>query len=459
MDGETHILIKGFDAIVYVSEEEGDNFEVILAEGGNEVFQITIPIPVDEDSDAAYSEDLIQYAAEAAVDLYEAARGTLGEGAGVTMKQSKRKRAYITSQWEDWYMQLKGTPFEEQATQLLEQYIELEYPDTGVEDEFNSLYEQQRAIEKDLDLLNLQRLKSANPKQTVIIINASRKKASFYRASDIQTYLEKFKNCGALEIQAIAGIQELLIIKTKIKNLEGSLDDTWEQQRDLESAMEELLLQHIQQGAIEALPDTGMDAAPAMAADIAELMQTVDLDTPVEPMIARRRAQEESKFYQNMIDALDYGSNYEASGRHHTKEDVDEWIEENGRETAKDLLDWYKNETFDQDVFGGTQHEASKLKVAKRKAFEEVEEYLTELGEQHEGLDPAEVSLDDQKFEIGDKVTFSKKFEDIGHAGVMDEISSGTSAIVESLWDGQGDCFLVALESGRVVKAPVSVLK
>ena len=48
MEGESKITIKGFDAVVYPSEESGDNFEVVLIEGGNEVFQITIPIPVDE---------------------------------------------------------------------------------------------------------------------------------------------------------------------------------------------------------------------------------------------------------------------------------------------------------------------------------------------------------------------------------------------------------------------------
>ncbi len=386
MESETILVLKGFDVVVLPSEEEGDNFEVTLSEGGNEVYQVVIPIPVDEDSDEAYSEDYIAYAAQAAVDIYEAGRETLGEGAGVTMKEGRKKQACVTMEWEDWYLKLKGTLYEQQATVLLEQYMELSAPE---DDSFNqpatNFYADEERIYYELDVLNFERLKATDPNQTVIIINASKRTAyRLYSASDIQDFLDKFSTCGGdLEIRAIAKVKELLDIRVLIQNQEVVGEDSWEKRQDLESAMNELLLQCIQEHAIESAPATGMGAAPAMAADIAELMEGVEIDAPLESMIAGKKGFEETE-----------------------------------------------------------------------------EEHLVELGEQHEGLDPAEIPLSDRKFQEGDDVTFSEEYESTTFGGIPYSIPKGTKGTVDSLWDGSGDLVLVVLkDEGSVVRVPMSALK
>jgi hypothetical protein len=408
VQSETHLVLRGFDAIVYPSEDPGDNFQVILSEGGNEVYDVSIPIPVDEDSDEAYSDDYIEFAAQAAIDWYEAGRGTLGQGAGATMQDTKpttpsapapaapapaapkasRKRAGASMEYEDWYMTLKGTKFEEQATVLMEQYMDL-YHSAGDSQpsQLTQLYDQERAIMQELDRLNFERMKAADPNETVIVISASSNCKNItayglYDAESIQEYLGKFKH-SPLEVQAIAKTKELMDVRTLIRNMEKSDSDDWEAQSDMRAAMDELLLQYIHQNALESAPDTGLESAPAMAADLAELMEGVDLNSPLEPMIA-------------------------------------------GKQGLEDV--------------------------------EPVEDRAEELGDQHEYLDPAEVPLDDRKFQEGDKVTFSKEYEDVGAGGAVSVVPKGTSAVVNSSWDGAGDLILVVLESGRVVRVPGSAL-
>jgi len=460
MTNETHLVLKGFDAIVYVSEEAGDNFEVVLSEGGNEVYQVTIPIPVDEDGELAYSEEYIDYAAQAAVDFYEAGRDTLGEGAGVTMKEAIKKQACVSIQWEDWYLKLRGTPYEEQAAIMLESYIDTSYDSINTEKELNDARVEESAAIYELDMLNFERLKEADPNQTVIVINASEKIACGLCSSpDIQEYLDKFKG-SPLEIQAVDKMKELLDLRAIQNNLSNTIDEGWDEKKDLEAGMNELMIQCIQQNAVEALPDTGMESAPAMAADIAELMEGVDLNTPLEPMIARR-AQEgvpEPKY--------SVGDEVIALAREGTFYEFDaEIIEEGQWNSERDQYvylvkgDSKQLRVWEDKIEPRSGERTPDSKIGFEEDVDGVEDRIVELGEMHEGLDPAEIPISDFKFQIGDKVTTNKEFETVTFGGITYIISSGSKGVVNSLWDGHGDCLMVALDTGEVVKIPVSFLK
>lgn len=552
MNEESVLVLKGFDVVVQPSLEDGDNFEVTLMEGGNEVFNIVIPIPVDEDSEMAYSEELINYAAQAAIDIYEADRDTLGQGAGATMKESMKKQACcVSSEWEDWYLKLKGTAYEEQAVTLLNQYVDSVYSNIDTDLELSNSHNEERRIEYELDMFNLERLKSVDPKQTIIIINASSKKAcGFYDVSQIQEYMDKFKGC-VLEGQAIAKMRELMEVKSKINNLYKSMSEKNDEGTELKAAMNELLLQCVQQGVIESAPSTGMESAPMMANDIAELMEGVDLHAPLEPMIARTKVATLPNIDKKVIEA--FSDKQPAEGKWLSTDGVvleklglggeevahweDEYVYVTSTESVKsdDVIlrflmktipkNWLKfsynrgdygtygeddnkeaviakskkgisrkeiermmekrrrdrEESGDEDLEDEDPRSVDEIMEilgdeefhyrnenpgdfrrgnAAKRAFNEVDEdHLVEFGEQHKGLDPAEIAIDDYVVEVGDKVTFKNKFEDVGAGGVIGTIEKGTSAVVDSLWDGHGNCVLVSLESGRVVKAPVSILK
>ena len=382
-NNEYKLWLRGYNVILYPSESSENSLTVTLYEEGSEVFTVEMPIDIDEESAAVYSEGLVDSLAQGAIDLFEASRGTLGQGAGATMKANIKKNAYCVSNgWEDWYLKLKGTKFEDQATAMLDQLIELNYSgqDPNQQAALDAAYAEQSELEHDLDLLNFERLKSTDPHQTIIVIQAQTVSGYYgiYDAQGIGAYLDKFKG-NILESQAIAKTKELLDVKVRIENLQDSEEDTWDDEQDLENAMHELVLQNIQQNAIATMPETGMESAPAMTSDMAELMQGVDLDTPIEPMIAKR-------------------------------------------------------------------------------SFQEDESEVVELGEIHEGLDPAEIPIDDYPFEIGDGVKLKKEFVDVIHGGIEEIISKGTKGTIDSLWDGQGDQVLVVLDDGNLIRVPTSYL-
>ena len=410
MPGEYDTTLAGFDVSVTVSPEDGDNFDVYLYEGGNNVYQVTIPIP-GEESEAIESGDIINFAAQAAIDLYEASRGTLGQGGGATEVTAMKRRAdCITTEWEDWYLKLKGTPYEEQATTFLSQLVEAYHASDEARTEVLQTHEQERQICKELDMLNLERLKTVDPHQTIIVIG---KKAYLYDVAGVQDFLSKFKNCP-LEGRAIAKVKELLEARTKLQNLQSAESENWEVQDQLKAAMQELLLQHLQQGVIETSPDTGMESAPAMANDIAELMQSVDLNSPLEPMIAK-------------------------SKRGISRKEIERMMEKRRR---------------DREEYGDDELEDE----GGRRAFEDVVQEVIELGEWREGLDPAE-SEDELPFEIGDKVTLTKAFENVLHGGGIEKIPSGAAGTIDSLYDGHGDYMLVFLDEGQLVRVPADNLK
>jgi len=314
------MLLRGFDVLIEPSEGT-DSYHATVSEGGSVGWEVDVPVDLSEIAQAGIedSEDLdgsdalMQYVGNAAVDLFEAQRDTLGEGATapeVQAMKTVKKQSYTDSiQWEDWYMRLKGTPFEDQATDMLTEYFQLSFQCSEAGDMHHDLWQEERKVLHDLNMLNLERMKALPAGQTVIIIQGSRPKEAFWGACQLDDYLARFIG-DVMEPQAISKVRELLDIRDR-QNMTDQ-DDTWKQQQSLENQMFDLELQALQQNV--RVPSTGAEAAPNMAGDVAELMQGVDLHAPLEPMgeggmnefaqQARRRAFEEVEPVEDRIEEL-----------------------------------------------------------------------------------------------------------------------------------------------------------
>ena len=121
-------LVSGFN-VELVFNEDGQTADVELFEAGAPVWTTPIDLtPFLNDDEDTYTEDLISAAAQAAVDLFESERETLGEGAEALTVEGKtmhKNSFYRVLEWETWYMSFKGTVYQEQATELLENYLDL----------------------------------------------------------------------------------------------------------------------------------------------------------------------------------------------------------------------------------------------------------------------------------------------------------------------------------------------
>jgi hypothetical protein len=115
-------------------------------------------------------------------------------------------------------------------------------------------------------------------------------------------------------------------------------------------------------------------------------------------------------------------------------------------------------------VYGLSDKDASDLvsygKRAEKEDKENDGEYeVVELGQIHEGIDPAEVPLKDFPFALGDKVTLSKAFEMPIWGGGTTELAKGTKGVIKNLYDGHGDAFMVTTEDGQTYCIPTDCLK
>jgi DNA-binding transcriptional MerR regulator len=295
------VLFRGFDCLV--SPKEEGTFDVSVFEGGAHVFttNITMDLTQFEDDDELddNSEALIDEAAQAAVDQYESERGTLGQGAGATQKASKmEKKAYsVTMNFEDWFLNLKGTPVESQAVGLLEQYVTLVH-DTAVnpnQGQINELTKQLGQLEYELDMLNIKRMQQARANETVIVIRGYKEACGV--SALVDDFVERFRG-HANEGVVLKKIKECMDIEAQLTALHN--DESWKKLDELQRAMDELLVTALQQEVDNSVIDQGgMNLAPNMAADVAELMEGVSFDTPIEPqhelpagLFAKRKAQD-----------------------------------------------------------------------------------------------------------------------------------------------------------------------
>lgn len=406
-------LVSGFDAEI-VFGEEGQTVDVELFEAGAPVWDTQIDLTpfLNEEGDT-FTEDLISAAAQAAVDLFESERETLGQGAeALTVEGSNMRKHsyYVVLEWEDWYMSFKGTVFQEQATELLESLLDLgAVTEQSNRAELNAAYEEQCALEYEMGKLFFEKMKTdPGGGQTVIVINAG--KQAFYGIHQLEDWLAKFMG-HRLEPQAVAYAQEYLDLSAKIENLNASENDTWETENELRFAMEELKLQLLQANLDQMLPDEGPDVAPELMNDLFELAEGVEFDEPLVPF-----SDVPVSMYEEPID---------------------------------------DTQAFGEELaFTATKKQAEADEVTDQEPVE-----VQEMGQLADGLQIAEIPVDDQPFNSSERIELSKEFKQVLWGGITKKLPKGMKGKVESLWDQAGDFYLVRFDDGRLVKIPYTHLK
>lgn len=445
------VLYRGFDCLV--SPKEEGTFDVSLFEGGAHVFTTNIAMDMSqfetEDELDDNSEALIDEAAQAAVDQYEASRGTLGQGAGATQKAgTMEKKAYFhTLDREEWFLNLKGTPYEAQAVSLLEQYVAAwrTVPDSSKIDQLRA---QSGQIAYELDMLNIKRLQQARPNETIIVIRGSVTACSY-----VEDFTDRFRGHPNEGI-VLKKVKEYLDLQSQIDAVYKEQDSVWDKTDEILKAMDELLVTALQSEVDSAIVETGgMNLAPNMAADVAELMEGVTFDTPIEPqhelppaLFAKKSRSEwedepEPRKDEVFAEALDMAKTMKRSTPDQVK---------------KTLMYVYGLDAQDADYV--LQMRAAK-KADKNEDKPGDEHPLVELGAVHEGKDVAEVPLDDMPFQIGDSVTLTKAYELALWGGATDELPKGMKGKIKNLYDGHGDAYMVECEEGGVYRIPTEYLK
>lgn len=288
------IVLQGFTASLN-STEDPDVIRVDLYEDGNQVYETEVPVDIEtEDGTSLYTDDVLNYVAQAAIDLFEAERGTLGQGAGV-MAMKKKSGLWELQDLEDWFLKFKGTGFEDQAASLLEQKLGIQLERSLSGNPNADLYQERAQIEHEMAMLNLERLRESENK-TIIIIQGRAKIKSYYdgQTSMIEDYLNKFIG-DKRENQALKLVQEYLDVDKQINGAEAGNDDFYDRENEIDNLMEDLSIQLLQQNVMEVAPDEGAEALPNMASDMAELMEGVSLDVPFGEMSAKVAAEEEKE--------------------------------------------------------------------------------------------------------------------------------------------------------------------
>jgi len=323
-------LIRGYDVTVSPSDVP-DSYHVNVSEHGSLGWETDVPVDLDnlqgENEELDGSDALLNYVSNAAVDLYESEKGTLGQGAAAEVQAMRKKGYFDSMQWEDWFMSFKGTQFEEEAAAMLQTYFELGMQETENQP-INDLYRQKDKIMYDLDMLNLERMKATSSEAAAVIVISAKKKKAFWGWCDIEDYLARFVG-DPLEPQAIAKIRELLDLEDAIVEAQMNSDDSWMKRERLETQMHELTLTCLQQNVVE---PTGMDAAPNMAADLASLMEGVDLSTPLEPIVSftvERHANLDPKLVRRRLRAQ-FWSYTPSDEESTTKDDVTYYLMQKG---------------------------------------------------------------------------------------------------------------------------------
>ena len=394
-DEEYNLVLKGYDVSIVPSDQGPGYYYVTLYESGTEVYADDVPLPEPQPGET--EEESIQNLAQASIDIFEASRGTLGEGAGVEMKAKRRiKSCGLFYGHEEWFMTLKGTQYEDMAYDLLKNYYSTDFEQMAQDDVLLELYDKQKEIEYELKMHDLERMKNMPPNTQIIVIQAKR---AYLGEADMYTdFLNKFKG-DPLESKVVKLLNELLDVKQQIRQHEEGQKSYWDQLQEIEYQMESLSEEALLANVLSKIPTEGIEAFPNMAGQVAELMEGVELDEPLEPMMANP---------------------FQASRR------------------AQMAPPEEPDDTY-------------------AKEWEPVEERIEEKGKEHEGLDPAEVTID--SFSDGDRVKLNKKLEVPGPMnGVKKTFESGSLGYIDSLYDRHGDCYMVTFDKGGLVRVPAEYL-
>lgn len=379
---EFSLLLSGFDVIISPSDDIPDAYHVVLEEEGAQVYEADIPVNLDDfegnNDDLDGSDQLLEEVGQAAIDMFEAERDTLGQGAGALTTEARTKRAYCESMyWEDWYYNLKGTSYEDEATNLLEQYLRTWEPDQYQSDFSEDLYMKQDELYHQMDMLNFERMKTSEPEQVFVLVQSAKKRA-FCDHAFLEEYLDMFLN-HKLESKAVDLVKQVLDVETQIDNQDNMWEERWKQQEELMRAMEELSMVALQEDLEARTPELeGIEVAPNMAGDLAELMEDVELEEPLEPM-------EEDEFQT-----------------------------------------FAKKKAQDNDPDKDTDEEHAE----------------TELGEEREGLDPAEYEYS-KEFKAGDEITLNKALDITLWGGKSLPLSKGTKGVLDGSYEPDDEMPLV----------------
>lgn len=493
-DNEYTLLLRGYDVAVKPSEEE-NVYSVSLRESGADVFSDNIPGIVQDDSTT--EEDIMNNVAQSAIDKYEADRNTLGQGAGA-MTANVAKIASLCCEYEDWFMGMKGTPYEDMAYELMSQYIQVQAePYVSDGPEVQALQDELRELEYQLKSLDLERMRAIPAGAQIIIVQG--KKAYLYEVECIEDYLAKFTGCP-LESEAVKLVQRYLEVKEGINTADEMIDDKWNRMSDIEKQMESLSYEALSSQVLDKIPTEGMEAFPNMANDIAELMEGISLDEPLVPMAGEIMAKRWKKSQSDTLESAFMKSFNQFEGSEQFSNILDDISGATdliptlaasmpGFEQALDAYSTLVQNPYSLSDEGKVSealnlaHEAGDVnpkwqdfeayildsykKVSKR-ALEEVEpaeERIVELGEIHQGLDPAE-SLEDAPekdlFEIGAKITTTEEYDIPGYGGGK-KVPKGTKGTIDGPDTGTGESYVVRLEleDARtiIIRVPTTILK
>lgn len=282
------LVLQGYDVSIRESEDP-NMMSVTLFEGGNQVYKIDIPVSVEsDDGEDIYIGDVVNYAAQAAIDLFEAERGTLGQGAGATMAR-KRGSLWELNDLEEWFLKFKGTGFEEEASNLIDQKLGIQLERSLAENPSADLYAEKARIEHEMIVLDMERLKESKNKTIIVIQGRNNKKVEGYydgNTSLIEEYLCKFIG-DKRENQAIKLVKDYLDIEKQINAAEAS-NEFYDRENEIDNLMQDLSIQLLQQNVMEVQPTEGAEALPNMATDMTELMEGVSLDVPLGELTAKR---------------------------------------------------------------------------------------------------------------------------------------------------------------------------
>ena len=272
-DPQHTLTLNGFDIRMYESDQGESYLWVELYENGSKVFEKDVPLPSNEGTDVL--EDFEPRVAQTAIDLFEAERGTLGQGAGA-MEVQACLDTYLLDEHENWFMTFKGTPYEESAYSLLKElYAAGQY--TEQDRSTDALYKQLHEIEDKLKLLNLERMKNCSANTKVIIVQAAAKRSYFGGAEAVQSILDKFA-ASPYETEVAKLVSSYIEIEERLKQSEKNVEGNWKKQSEIRDRMEALSIQYLQSSLAKKMPTSGLEAYPEMGQAITELLQGVEMD-------------------------------------------------------------------------------------------------------------------------------------------------------------------------------------
>jgi hypothetical protein len=398
-DNQYNILLKGYDVAMIPEGENPQYYRVILDENGVEVFNDDVlNIHQGEDFNESHLRDI----AQAAIDIFEADRGTLGEGAGALqedssvmakIKASLSKKASVGLDETDieWFNSFKGTTYESQAYDLIKNYLELSYL-TDVDSTATELYERRSDIQYQMCVLDLDRIKEQKFITQVIVVKGSKQAYVYTEFEDIENFLDRFAG-NPKENEAVKLVKSYLEISEEIDKHAKETEALWDEYTDVQDQMKSLQMEMAYSNALDKVPTTGLEAYPAMAQDVAELMEGVSMDEPLLPT-----------------------------------------------------------------------DPASVLAKRSFNEVEPVADRVQELGEIHEGLQTAEVEPpENQTFNEGDQIVLTKEFK-ISRWGISKVYPKGTKGRIDSLYDRQAEFYMVMLidpknERVSLTRVPSKILK